>query len=405
MMNKIFATALVGMAISIPASAFAQTWNMPTPYSDKVFHTANIIEFAKDVKAATNGALNIIVHSAGSLYKHAEIKNAVRSGQVPIGEFFLSRLSNENAAFGIDSQPFVATSYADAAKLWAAQKPVVTELLAKQGLMVLFAVPWPPQGLYTNGEINSVADLAGLKFRAYNAALERFAALAGAGFKGKVLLEKPLFHKAGGIPGHSFSGAYVAYNLRFHPVIRRLKEIAQSATVHAAHAYVGQHISQWRPDTDYRHGYSARKSEGGGVLRDLSHELDYLNWILGGWKQLTAAGGHFSDLEIDSDDIFSILLETENCPVATVQMNYLDAAPRREVILLTDKGSFHADLIAGRVNSERLKTGIDDTVIAEHKAVLGNDESVICSLEEGMEVLHMIEAAEKAAHEKIWVSR
>ncbi len=179
-MKKIFATALVGMAMFTPASAFAQTWNMPTPYSDKVFHTANIIEFAKDVKTATNGKLDIIVHSAGSLYKHAEIKNAVRSGQVPIGEFFLSRLSNENAAFGIDSQPFVATSYADAAKLWAVQKPVVSELLAKQGLMVLFAVPWPPQGLYTNGEINSVADLAGLKFRAYNAALERFAALAGA---------------------------------------------------------------------------------------------------------------------------------------------------------------------------------------------------------------------------------
>jgi len=179
-MNKIFATALVGMAISMPATVFAQTWNMPTPYSDKVFHTANIIEFAKDVKNATNGKLNIIVHSAGSLYKHAEIKNAVRSGQVPIGEFFLSRLSNENAAFGIDSQPFVATSYDDAEKLWAAQKPVVSALLAKQGLMVLFSVPWPPQGLYTNGEVTSVADLAGLKFRAYNAALERFVALAGA---------------------------------------------------------------------------------------------------------------------------------------------------------------------------------------------------------------------------------
>ncbi len=179
-MNKIVAAALVGMAVSVPAGALAQSWNMPTPYSDKVFHTANIIEFAKDVEAATNGALTITVHSAGSLYKHAEIKNAVRSGQVPIGEFFLSRLSNEDAAFGIDSQPFVATSYADAEKLWAAQKPVVSDLLAKQGLMVLFAVPWPPQGMYTNGEIASVADLAGLKFRAYNAALERFAALAGA---------------------------------------------------------------------------------------------------------------------------------------------------------------------------------------------------------------------------------
>jgi len=99
---------------------------------------------------------------------------------VQIGEFFLSRLSNEDAAFGIDSQPFVATSYEDAAKLWAVQKPVITLLLAKQNLIPLFSVPWPPQGLYTKGEIKTVADLSGLKFRAYNAALENFAKLAGA---------------------------------------------------------------------------------------------------------------------------------------------------------------------------------------------------------------------------------
>ncbi len=179
-MNNFIRGALIAAAIGAPAGVLAQNWDMPTPYSDKVFHTANIIEFADEVNQATDGALTITVHSAGSLFKHPDIKNAVRSQQVPIGEFFLSRLSNEDAAYGIDSQPFVATSYEDAEKLWAAQRPVVTELLAKQGLMPLFAVPWPPQGLYTKGEISSVADLAGLKFRAYNAALERFATLAGA---------------------------------------------------------------------------------------------------------------------------------------------------------------------------------------------------------------------------------
>jgi len=161
-------------------SAIAADWDMPTPYGDKTFHTANIIEFAKEVSEASGGKLNITVHSAGSLIKHPEIKNAVRSQQVPIGEFFLSRLSNEDAAYGIDSQPFVATSYDDAAKLWESQKPVITELLAKQRLMPLFSVPWPPQGLYTSGEVKSVDDLKGLKFRAYNAALEQFAAMAGA---------------------------------------------------------------------------------------------------------------------------------------------------------------------------------------------------------------------------------
>ncbi len=176
-MNKIVMTFAAAL---LATGAGAESWDMPTPYGDAVFHTANISEFATDVAAATDGALEITVHSAGSLFPHGEIKNAVRSRQVPIGEFFLSTLSNEDAAFGLDSQPFLATSYEDAARLWAAQKPVITELLAEQNLMPLFSVPWPAQGLYTNGEIATVGDLSGLKFRAYNAALESFAAKAGA---------------------------------------------------------------------------------------------------------------------------------------------------------------------------------------------------------------------------------
>ncbi|WP_026479514.1 TRAP transporter substrate-binding protein [Ahrensia sp. 13_GOM-1096m] len=176
--STVFATAIIASAGL--GEAIAADWDMPVPYSDKTFHTVNIVEFASDVKEATAGELNITVHSAGSLIKHEEIKNAVRSQQVPIGEFFLSRLSNENAAYGMDSEPFLATSYDDAAKLWNAQKPVITELLAKQNLLPLFSVPWPPQGLYTKGEIKTTADLSGLKFRAYNAALEKFAQLAGA---------------------------------------------------------------------------------------------------------------------------------------------------------------------------------------------------------------------------------
>ena len=164
----------------VATGASAQSWDMPTPYGDSTFHTQNIIQFADDLRTATDAGLDITIHSAGSLFPHAEIKGAVRNRSVPIGEFFLSRLSNEDLAFGIDSQPFVATSYDDAARLWAAQEPAITELLAEQGLMPLFSVPWPAQGLYTNGEIATVADLNGLRFRAYNAALEEFATLAGA---------------------------------------------------------------------------------------------------------------------------------------------------------------------------------------------------------------------------------
>ena len=167
-------------ALVCATAAHAQSWDMPTPYGDSTFHTQNIAQFADDVRAATDGALDITLHSAGSLFPHAEIKGAVRNRSVPLGEFFLSRLSNEDLAFGVDSQPFVATSYEDAARLWAAQEPVITELLAEQGLIPLFSVPWPAQGLYTNGEIATVDDLNGLRFRAYNAALEEFATLVGA---------------------------------------------------------------------------------------------------------------------------------------------------------------------------------------------------------------------------------
>ena len=175
-------TYLTAFAVGLCAASavVAESWDMPTPYGDSTFHTVNIRQFAADVETATNGGLTITVHSAGSLFPDGEIKNAVRSRKVAAGEFFLSTLSNEDLAFGIDSQSFVATSYADAMKLWAAQKPVITELLAKQDLMPLFSVPWPAKGLYTNGEITNVDCLAGLRFRAYNAALEQFATLAKA---------------------------------------------------------------------------------------------------------------------------------------------------------------------------------------------------------------------------------
>ncbi|MBJ3762312.1 TRAP transporter substrate-binding protein [Maribius pontilimi] len=174
--NVVFAT---GLAVAA-TPALAETWDFATPYGDGIFHTDNIRQFTEEVTAATDGGLEFTIHSAGSLFPHAEIKGAVRSMQVPIGEFFLSRLSNEDAAYGLDSQPFVATSYEQAQALWEAQEPVITELLAAENLMPLFSVPWPAQGLYTNGEIATVDDLNGLRFRAYNAQLEEFAQLAGA---------------------------------------------------------------------------------------------------------------------------------------------------------------------------------------------------------------------------------
>jgi TRAP-type transport system periplasmic protein len=168
---------LTGMPM--PAAMATSVWEMPTPYPDNNFHTVNIKKFAADVKAATGGELEIMVHPAGSLIKHPEIKNAVRGGVVPIGEFLLSRLANENALFEIDSVPFLATDYFEARELWRVSRDTIIKLLDAQDLRVLFAVPWPPQGLFSANPVYEVEALRGMKFRAYNAASERLAQLLG----------------------------------------------------------------------------------------------------------------------------------------------------------------------------------------------------------------------------------
>ncbi len=177
-MLKPMAGLLAGAALALPA--WAETWDMPTPYGDAVFHTQNISEFAADVEEATGGDLSITVHSAGSLFAHPEIKDSVRRGLAPIGETLMSRLANEDPIFAIDSIPFLASSYDEARKLWEASRPMVEEKLAEQGLKLLFAVPWPGQSIYTKEAITSTADLDGAAFRAYNTSTERLAQLMGA---------------------------------------------------------------------------------------------------------------------------------------------------------------------------------------------------------------------------------
>ena len=180
-MTVSFTKPLLGSALAVLAGpALAETWDMPTPYGDSVFHTQNVMQFAEDVSEATDGELEITVHSAGSLFAHPEIKDSVRRGLAPIGETLMSRLANEDPIFGIDSIPFLAASYEDAGKLWEASRPVVEEKLAEQGLTLLYAVPWPGQSLYTQEEVESTADLEGEAFRAYNTATERLAQLMGA---------------------------------------------------------------------------------------------------------------------------------------------------------------------------------------------------------------------------------
>ncbi len=179
MKSSHLAAAVLSLCLAFAASAQTK-WDMPTAYPANNFHTENITQFVADVDKATGGKLKITVHSNASLFKANEIKRAVQTDQAQIGEVLLSLLSNEDPVFGVDSIPFLATSYADAAKLWNASRKAIQDRFAKQGMRILYAVPWPPQGIYSSKPINTLADMKGLKLRTYNPATSRIAELAGA---------------------------------------------------------------------------------------------------------------------------------------------------------------------------------------------------------------------------------
>ena len=177
---KTFTKTLAATALTAAAlPAAAETWDMPLAYSASNFHSENAAKFGECVTSGTDGAIEIVTHPSGSLFKGADIKRAVQTGQVNIGERLLSGHQNENAIFGFDNIPFLATSFEASGKLYEAAKPKIEEILAEQNMTLLYAVPWPPQGLYFNKEVNSAADMEGLKFRSYNNATSRLAELTG----------------------------------------------------------------------------------------------------------------------------------------------------------------------------------------------------------------------------------
>jgi len=163
------------------AGAMAQTkWDLATAYPATNFHTENINQFAADIDKASGGKLKITVHANASLFKAPEIKRAVQGGQAQAGEVLLVNFQNEWQVFGADGLPFLADSYDSAKKLYAAQKPLLEKKLGEQGMMLLYSVPWPPQGIYSKKPLANAADLKGIKWRAYSPATARIGELVGA---------------------------------------------------------------------------------------------------------------------------------------------------------------------------------------------------------------------------------
>ena len=173
---------VAGIAATLLASsaAFAEKWNLPVRSNERNYHTRNILQFAEEVKKGTDGKVEIVVHPEDSLTKQPEVKRAVQTGQIQIGEFLMSMHSNEAALFGVDAVPFLATNNAASAKLLKVVRPLLEDRLKKQGMRLLFAVPWPANSFYAGKEIKSTADFKGVKFRAFNPVTGRLAELMGA---------------------------------------------------------------------------------------------------------------------------------------------------------------------------------------------------------------------------------
>jgi TRAP-type C4-dicarboxylate transport system substrate-binding protein len=180
MQRRLFALTTLTLALATGAAQAQTKWDLPAAYPASNFHTENITQFAQDIDKASGGKLKITVHANASLFKANEIKRAVQGGQAQIGEILLVNFENENPIYGVDGLPFLATSYADSRKLYAAQKSALDKALGAQGMKLLYAVAWPPQGLYVKKEIKSVADMRGVKWRAYSPATSKMAELIGA---------------------------------------------------------------------------------------------------------------------------------------------------------------------------------------------------------------------------------
>lgn len=233
--------------------------------------------------------------------------------------------------------------------------------------------------------------------------------LAALKYQGITLVEKPLATSCDELRRIPDGTVYVGYTLRFHPVLQQVADFLRNQPLWSLTAYCGQYLPDWRPDRDYRQSYSANLDDG-GVIRDLSHELDYVQWLAGDWQRTVAAGGHISSLEISSEDTVSILATCNRCQVVTIHLNYLDRNASRWIVANGPFGTLNADLVAGTMSingNNRCFNLVRDTMIREQHlaAMSGRNDHATCSLGDARTTMEWIDALHLSLVEQRWVTR
>jgi CMP-N,N'-diacetyllegionaminic acid synthase len=215
-----------------------------------------------------------------------------------------------------------------------------------------------------------------------------------------ILVEKPLYNKKNK-KIKTNNNIFTAYNLRFHPILQKIKKLIKDETVYYANIMCGQYLPTWRPNQDYTKSYSADINKGGGVLRDLSHELDYTSWLFGGFDNIKYLNTKISDLKINSDDIFTLIGTTKNKTIINLSIDYISKITTRRLIIHTKNKTIEADMINNTIfiknKKDECKTikleSIDRnyTYKKMHQSILKNKYKKVCSFTEGEKIVNNIQ--------------
>ena len=224
-----------------------------------------------------------------------------------------------------------------------------------------------------------------------------------------ILIEKPIFSNLKKSLNFKKNKIFVGYNLRFHPLIKKLKDILLKEKILSVEVSAGSYLPNWRKSIEYEKNYSINKDLGGGVIRDLSHELDYLIWLFGPINHLIASGGHYSNLAGNSEDIYKMIFKMKRCNSVSLNLDYLNRLVKREITVITEKDTIVLDLISNKLTSSRYKTiklkkfNINSTFEQQHKNIINKQYNNICTFDEGIKLVEIISKCEKSNKLEKWI--